>query len=144
MTGVLTTLFDTSAFVGFLSKTDQFHGEATACLQGLTGRFVTTWPVVTEAHYLLRGVPNGRVKLMELFSAGEIEIIDVQDQFLKRVSELAERYSDRDVQLADASLIWLAEMLGTDRVFTFDRADFGVYRIDRGHQRSSFEILPEP
>ena len=40
---------------------------------------------------------------------------------------------------ADATLVVLAEEVGTDLVFTTDRRDFGVYRI-RGRQR--FRIVP--
>jgi predicted nucleic acid-binding protein len=40
---------------------------------------------------------------------------------------------------ADATLVVLAEELGTNRVFTTDRRDFGVYRV-RGRRR--FEIVP--
>lgn len=40
---------------------------------------------------------------------------------------------------ADATLVGLAEELGTNRVFTTDHRDFAVYRI-KG--RGRFEILP--
>ena len=40
---------------------------------------------------------------------------------------------------ADASLIVLAEELGTDLIFTTDRRDFRVYRIGG---RKRFRIVP--
>jgi predicted nucleic acid-binding protein len=40
---------------------------------------------------------------------------------------------------ADATLVVLAEQIGTDLVFTTDRRDFGVYRI-RG--RRPFRVSP--
>jgi predicted nucleic acid-binding protein len=41
---------------------------------------------------------------------------------------------------ADATLVVLAEEIGTDLVFTTDRRDFGVYRI-QGRRR--FRIVPD-
>lgn len=42
-----------------------------------------------------------------------------------------ERYADHPMDLADASLVVAAEALGTRRVFTIDRRDFGTYRVRR-------------
>jgi uncharacterized protein len=39
-----------------------------------------------------------------------------------------ERYADLPMDLADASLVVLAEDLGHGRIVTVDRRDFSVYR----------------
>ena len=49
------------------------------------------------------------------------------------------QYFDLPMDYADATLVVLAEELGTNRVFTTDRREFGVSRIG-GRRR--FEILP--
>jgi hypothetical protein len=36
------------------------------------------------------------------------------------------------MDLADASLIWLAETRGVLDILTLDRRDFGIYRTTRG------------
>lgn len=43
--------------------------------------------------------------------------------------------------MADASLIVLAETLGTRRVFTLDRRDFAAYRVRLGHRSYPVEIV---
>ena len=53
--------------------------------------------------------------------------------------ELMAKYCDRPMDLADAALVRAAEREGLDTVFTVDRADFGVYRIN-GKKR--FKIVP--
>ena len=53
---------------------------------------------------------------------------------------LMEKYKDRPMDLADASLVVLAEGRGLRDVFTLDRADFQVYRI---HTRQTFRIWPQ-
>ena len=42
---------------------------------------------------------------------------------------LIEKYRDRPMDLADASLVVLAERLGVTEILTIDRADFDVYRL---------------
>lgn len=47
---------------------------------------------------------------------------------------LLEKYRDRPMDLADASLVVLAERLGITEILTVDRADFDVYRLS-GNRR---------
>jgi hypothetical protein len=49
-------------------------------------------------------------------------------------------YSDLPMDFADATLVVLAEELGTDLILTTDRRDFGVYRIGG---KGRFRIRPE-
>ena len=51
---------------------------------------------------------------------------------------LMEKYSDTPMDLADASLVAIAESQGLHRIFTLDR-DFGVYRING---TTAFEVVP--
>ena len=51
------------------------------------------------------------------------------------------QYRDHPMDLADASLIAVAEVLPTRKVFTLDRNDFSTYRVRRGHRHLSVEIL---
>lgn len=59
------------------------------------------------------------------------------DEFI-RMSALMEKYKDTPMDLADASLVVAAEILGTNKIFTLD-SDFNVYRING---RKHFEIIP--
>ena len=58
------------------------------------------------------------------------------------ITELMERYSDLPMDLADASLVLLAEHLGHGRILSTDQRDFRTYRWK---QRQPFEnlLLPE-
>lgn len=57
-----------------------------------------------------------------------------------RIQSLMEKYKDLLMDLADASLVALAEARRLRRVFTLD-ADFHVYRLP-GNE--AFEVLPGP
>lgn len=41
---------------------------------------------------------------------------------------LIDRFHDLPMDLADASLVWLADQVGTHVIATLDRRDFAVYR----------------
>ena len=51
---------------------------------------------------------------------------------------LMEKYQDVPMDLADASLVSLAEESGLRKVLTLD-TDFCIYRI---HGKESFEVVP--
>jgi hypothetical protein len=51
---------------------------------------------------------------------------------------LMEKYRDLPMDLADASLVALAEERTLDRIFTLDR-DFRIYRLPRG---KPFVLVP--
>lgn len=51
-----------------------------------------------------------------------------------------QKYCDLQPQLADVSLVYLAERDGISTVFTLDRRDFSVYRIK---QNQPLDLLPQ-
>lgn len=55
-----------------------------------------------------------------------------------RIRVLMEKYADVPMDLADASLVALAEETGLRKIFTLD-TDFYIYRI---HNNDSFDVTP--
>jgi predicted nucleic acid-binding protein len=101
---------------------------------------LTTWPAFTEAIYLAghRGGWTAQRALWQLVHEGDLEIAEQPARAIKRIAKLMERYADRPMDLADATLVALAEERDQKRIFTLD-ADFDIYRI---HGRGRFELLP--
>jgi hypothetical protein len=56
------------------------------------------------------------------------------------IAQILNRYSGLQPQLADASLVYLAERENINTIFTLDRRDFSVYRAAR---KRAFRIIPE-
>jgi uncharacterized protein len=101
---------------------------------------LTTWPVLTEAMYLLGdagGWPAQRA-LWAMIDRGALEVAEMQPSDIARARALMEKYRDAPMDIADATLVAVAEARGLKRIFTLD-SDFGVYRY-RG--RESFDIVP--
>jgi predicted nucleic acid-binding protein len=65
-----------------------------------------------------------------------LTLLDLTAEEVDRMALLMEKYRDRPMDLADASLIVAAERLGTRYIFTLDR-DFHIYRLSDGTALSS-------
>lgn len=67
-------------------------------------------------------------ELWQWRTAGRLVLHDLTAPEIERVAELMNKYHDRPMDLADATLVAAAERLGLRRVFTIDR-DFHFYRL---------------
>lgn len=99
---------------------------------------LTTWPCVTEATHILERVEN-RADLLRWLAAGGALVRDLRADDLVVLAELIEHCSDRrEMDFADASLVWLAAESGSAEILTVDRRDFERYRLPGGQR---FTIL---
>jgi predicted nucleic acid-binding protein len=99
----------------------------------------TTWPCVVEASYLLP--PPDRFALLTWLGRGGVAVFPFDQQALLDFVPLMQRYTERprtEMDLADASLVWLAGETGVTTIMTQDRRDFSRYRLPDGR---GFEIL---
>jgi len=99
----------------------------------------TTWPCVVEASYLVP--PPNRFALLNWLGRGGIAVFPFDQQALLDFVPLMQRYTERprtEMDLADASLVWLAEETGVTTIMTQDVRDFSRYRLSSGR---GFTIL---
>ncbi len=71
-------------------------------------------------------------------ASGALVLYDLTPRMVTRMPVLMEQYRDLPMDLADASLVALAEELRLRQVFTLD-SDFQVYRLPNG---AAFELVP--
>jgi len=135
------TLTDAGPLIALIDADEADHRLCVETLRQTSLPLVTTWPAFTEAMYLLAGVGGGRGRqaLWALVLTGRLEIADLPRSALERVATLMDKYADRPMDLADATLVALAELRNERRIFTLDR-DFQIYRI---HGRRRFEVVPK-
>lgn len=132
-------LLDTGALVSLLDRSQTHHRRYTELFSSWRGAVLSTEAVLTEATHLLGRTPRGRELCLEFFLAGGATLVPASLSSLRRCRILMEKYADQPMDYADATLVMLAEELGTDLIFTTDRRDFEVYRIGRDRP---FRILP--
>lgn len=123
---------DTGPLVALFRGRDPDHARVRRYLRENPCALVTTWLVATEAWHLL-GVP-ARLKFMRWVATGGVAVLELAPEDGPSMLALLERYQDRPMDLADASLVVLAERLGVSEILTVDRADFDVYRLS-GNRR---------
>jgi uncharacterized protein len=133
-------LADTGFFIALGNNGDRYHSRAIQVISTLREPLITTYPVITETSYLLAR-DAGLVVQFEFLTEvanGTFPVFDLQRQHLSRMVELMRRYANLPMDLADASLVVLAEHLGHGRILTCDRRDFSIYRWNN---TNSFENL---
>lgn len=120
---------DTGFWFALLWHKDKHHRRALDLHHELDEDFVTTWPVLTEVTHLLISRSNTvlATNVMEAATRGEIVIAD-QSGKSGRMAQLMNDYRELPMDLADASLVVLAEELGSGRILSTDRRDFHAYR----------------
>lgn len=131
---------DTGFWVALLNKDDVFHTEAAAYLASCRQTLVTTWPVITEVCYMLltrRGIQAVR-QFLDMGAQGYFTVFALETEQLQAAATLMEKYADLPMDLADASMVLLAEALGHGRILSTDQRDFDCYRWKN---RQPFENL---
>jgi len=122
---------DTGFFFALGNRQDKFHQKAKQCLQKLEEPIITTYPVIIETSYLLAERCNQSIqfKFLEQFIQGRVNIFSLEIHHLERCLGLMKQYADLPMDLADASLVVVAEELDEARILTTDQRDFNIYRF---------------
>ncbi len=134
-------LTDAGPLIALLDRRDDRHHACADTLEVLSAEpMLTTWPCFTEAMYILGAVGGYRYQggLWRFIEDGKLELHDLTVSEVDRMNGLMKKYQDTPMDLADASLIAVAESMKFTQIFTID-SDFRVYRLSDG---SALEIIP--
>ncbi len=128
-------LADTGFWLALGNRRDRHHQRARDCLSRLDEPLITTWPVMTETCHLLLTRLGGaaQTRFIDSFARGAFEVHPLAATDAPRLSQLMTQYADLPMDLADASLVILAEHLGHGRILSTDERDFQTYRWKRRH-----------
>jgi uncharacterized protein len=123
---------DTGLIVAFGNRTDRFHPWAVEIAGSMTEPLLTCEAVLAEAAFHLRSVSY----VLSLIEDRMLQISFEIPKHQKRLAELAERYGDRQPDLADLCLIRMSELFPQHTLITVDEEDFRIYR------RNNRETIP--
>jgi predicted nucleic acid-binding protein len=121
---------DAGFWIALGDKNDKHHRKANDTAKTLDEKLITSFPVMTEVcHILLKrqGV-EAQLRFMQMYQLGAFEVFEIKDRHKGRIVELMRQYADLPMDLADASLVLLAEDLGHGRILSTDKRDFHTYR----------------
>ena|SRR5271157_2627521 len=128
---------DAGLIVAFGNRADRFHPWAVGIARSLTEPLLTCEAVLAEAAFHLRSVSY----VLSLVDDGMLRIAFEMPKHHQRLAELAERYRDRQPDLADLCLIRMSELFPQYTVITVDEEDFRIYRRNN---REAIPILCPP
>lgn len=131
-------LTDAGPLVALVDRGEPDHAKCVDTLAKLPGTMLTTWPAFTEAMYLLGDAAGWEAQevLWRIQRRGDL-VVEMPAR-LDRAEELMRRYRNLPMDLADSTLVALAEERGLGTVFSLDK-DFRVYRLARG---KPLKVLP--
>ena len=98
----------------------------------------TSAAVLAEVFHLVGG-PHEFARIWGFLRSGVVTVLPIDDEDMSDLEMLMERYKDRPMDFADATLVHLARRENLVTIFTIDHDDFETYRIE-GKRR--FRIVP--
>lgn len=133
------TLCDAGPLFALVDKKQSKHAPIRKALTKLSMPLITTWPCFAEAMYLTlhRGGWVMQNQLGKLLLDGLLTIYEIQQRDYPRLFQLMEKYRDRPMDLADATLVLAAECLRLKQILTID-SDFFFYLIN---ETEPFDVI---
>ena len=125
------TLIDAGPCIALFDRDDRYHDQVKKVLQTFRGMLVTSWPVVTEVSHMLDFDQRVQVNFLRWIERGAVEIAALSSDDLPGIITLTEKYADKPMDLADATLLIIAERENIDDILSIDR-DFSIYKTARG------------
>lgn len=122
------TLIDAGPLIALFNKNDKYNSVITNFLKNYSGRLISSWPVVTEVSHMLSFNIQTQIDFLSWIKIGGVQLIDIDMNRISRIIKLSKKYSDVPMDLADASLVVIAEELNIKEIITID-SDYYIYRI---------------
>ncbi len=128
---------DTGFLVAFGNRKDQHHAWALKLADRVTEPLLTCEAVLAEAAFHL----GSSALALAFVAQGLVRPALIAGDHIARLTELAQRYADREPDLADLCLIRLSELNPRHPVITTDLNDFRIYRRGR---REAIPLIHPP
>ncbi|NBC03712.1 MAG: PIN domain-containing protein [Bacteroidetes bacterium] len=126
------SLIDAGPVIALFDNSDQYHVKVLNFLREYEGRLISTWSVLTEVSYMLDFNTKTQLDFLDWVRNGGIEIHNLEQWQLGGIREKMEKYSNLPADLADTTLLEVAESRDIENIITIDR-DFSVYRLKNGN-----------
>ena len=136
-------LIDTGAILALLDRSDRWHRACVDAFRQLRLPLLTSEAVLTEVFHLVGDTRAEMEAAWKFVRSGALIIGAIEHAELTHLHGLMSRYWDRPVyrnmDFADATLVYLAKRESLSVILTVDHADFATYRIEGKRQ---FRVLP--
>jgi len=131
-------ILDTGPWVALIDRSESGHEMCVEWLEDYSGKLYSTEAVLTEVLYLLDFSVKAQSAAIDFVLKSVVELIPTSFESLAKVKNLMKKYSDLPMDYADATIVCLAIDTEISNIATFDKRDFGIYRINK----QTFQIVP--
>ncbi len=126
------TLIDTGPCIALFDRDDNFHTEIISFMKNFRGRLFTSWAVVTETLHMLDFDYHVQIDFLRWVNRGALEIAGPEKADMDKIIEITEKYQDRPIDFADATLLAIAGRKQIYSIISID-SDFQIYRTAQGN-----------
>ena len=134
-------LIDTGPLIALFDPKDPDHKACHKVLKTIEEPLYTTEAVLTEVLTIFDPGSRGAEGIKEYFPGEYVSLHALAMEDIERSFSLMNKYSDLPMDFADATLLAVAEKLGTSKIFTLDFNDFNVYRYKKGHRYYVLDLI---
>ena len=127
MTGVIV---DTGFLVALFRPAERLRAPAREFLRNNRRPLLTVAPVIVETCFFLD--PDGKGRLLEWIQRGAVAVAEAPTSAYAEICTIIRKDSERDIDFADAAIVWLAGKTGCRTILTVDVRDFSVFRLGKG------------
>lgn len=120
-------LIDAGPCIALFDRSDKYHKKVKLFLEGYRGRLFSTWPVLTETMHMLDFDIRVQVDFLRWLERGAITILSIDIEDLSQIIKMIEKYADRPMDLADATLLFAANREKINSIISLD-SDFSIYQ----------------
>ena len=134
-------IVDTSGLLAYFNQAEPRHEAVATVIDSTEDPLIVSPYVVAELDYLVatRHGVEAELSVLDELAGGAWMLAQFGADELREARSVIARYQDQDIGVADASLVVLADRMGTRRILTLDHRHFEVVRPLRGGR---FSLLP--
>jgi predicted nucleic acid-binding protein len=124
---VKNTIIDSGPLIALFDRDDKYHKKVVDFLKSYDGKLITTWAVITEVTHLLSFNLLVQIDFLRWVHLGGVEVVDITNKNLKEIIEFMDKYANVPMDLADGSLMVVAQNRNIKDIVSID-SDYDIYR----------------
>lgn len=121
------TIIDSGPLIALFDRSDKYHKIVLDFIKSYQGKLITSWAVITEVSHMLDFNLQVQIDFLKWCEMGGIEVYTISQDEISNIQVMMEKYSDIPMDLADATLMYIANKDNIKNIVSID-SDFDVYR----------------
>jgi len=121
------TLIDSGPLIALFDRSDKYHQKVLAFMKTFKGQLLCSWSVITEVSHMLDFNLQVQIDFLTWCERGGLTLYEITQEELSEIREMMQKYSDIPMDLADGTLMYMANKEKIKNIISID-SDFDIYR----------------